>query len=80
MLNRAFSTFPTLTTERLILRQLLESDVQEIFLLRSDITINKFLDRKRSETLEDALNFIRNVKNEELPYWAIAQKHNGKLI
>ena len=80
MLNRALSTFPTLTTERLILRQLLESDVQEIFLLRSDTTINKFLDRKRSETLEDALNFIRNIKSNELLYWAIAQKHNGKLI
>ena len=80
MLNRALSTFPTLTTERLILRQLLESDVQEIFLLRSDTIINKFLDRKPSETLEDALNFIKNIKNNELLYWAIAQTHNGKLI
>ena len=59
MPNKALSTFPILTTERLTLRQLLESDVQEIFLLRSDKTINKFLDRKPSETLEDALNFIR---------------------
>ena len=76
----ALSNFPTLTTERLTLRQLLESDMQEIFLLRSDILINKFLDRKPSETLEDALNFIRNIKNNELLYWAIAQTHNGKLI
>jgi ribosomal-protein-alanine N-acetyltransferase len=80
MLNRTLSTFPTITTERLTLRPLLESDVQEIFLLRSDAIINKFLDRKKSETLEDALNFIRNIKKNELLYWAIAQTHNGKLI
>ena len=80
MLNKALSTFPMLITERLTLRQLLESDVEEIFLLRSDTTINKFLDRKPSETLEDALNFIKNIKNNELLYWAITQKHNGKLI
>ena len=80
MPNKALSTFPILTTERLILRQLLESDVQEIFLLRSDKTINKFLDRKPSETLEDALNFIRNIKNNELLYWAITQTHSGKLV
>ena len=80
MLNRALSTFPILTTERLILRQLLESDVQEIFLLRSDSLINKFLDREPCESLEDALNFIRNIKNKDLLYWAIAQAHNEKLI
>jgi ribosomal-protein-alanine N-acetyltransferase len=80
MLNSALSSVPTLTTERLTLRQLLESDVQEIFLLRSDTIINKFLDRKPSETLEDALNFIRNIRNNKLLYWAIAQTHNEKLI
>ena len=80
MLNRVLSTLPALITERLTLRQLLESDVEEIFLLRSDTTINKFLDRKPSETLEDALNFIRNIKKNELLYWAITQTHNGKLI
>jgi ribosomal-protein-alanine N-acetyltransferase len=80
MLSRVLPTFPTLTTDRLTLRQLLESDVQEIFLLRSDIIINKFLNRKPSETLEDALSFIRNIKNNELLYWAIAQIHTGKLV
>ena len=80
MLNKILSTLPTLTTERLTLRQLLESDVQEIFSLRSDTIINKYLDRKPSETLEDALHFIKNIKNNGLLYWAIAQTSNGKLI
>ena len=80
MLNMVLSTLPALTTERLTLRELLESDVQEIFLLRSNTIINKFLDRKPSETLEDALSFIKNIKNNKFPYWAITQTHNGKLI
>ena len=84
MLNRNLSGFPTLTTERLALRQLLESDAQEIYLLRSDAIINRYLDRQPSKTLEDALNFIRkineNTRNSEVPYWAITQKNNEKLI
>ena len=80
MINKTLSTFPLLSTESLTLRQLLETDVEQIFLLRSDATINKFLDRKPSETLEDALNFIKNIKNNELLYWGITQTHNGKLI
>jgi len=80
MENRNLKTFPTLTTERLTLRQLLDSDVPEIFLLRSDTLINKYLDRQPSKTLEDALKFIEKIKNNSLSYWAITQKENEKLI
>ncbi len=80
MLNKTLSTFPILTTERFTLRQLLESDVQEIFLLRSNTIINRYLDRIPSETLKDALNFIINIKNSKLLYWAIAHTNNGKLV
>lgn len=84
MLPENLSTFPTLTTERLTLRPLVESDVQDIFLLRSDPIVNKYLDRQPSETLEEALNFIRKVnetvKNKEGFYWAVTQTDNKKLI
>ncbi|MCB0707468.1 MAG: GNAT family N-acetyltransferase [Saprospiraceae bacterium] len=73
-------TFPILTTERLTLRQLSDSDVQEVFLLRSDALINKYLDRQPSKTLEDALKFIEQVKDNSLSYWAITQKGNEKLV
>jgi [ribosomal protein S5]-alanine N-acetyltransferase len=78
------STFPILTTDRLTLRELLESDVQEIFLLRSDTRVNKYLDRQPCQTVEDALNFIRkindNIKNNTGFYWAITKADNEKLI
>ncbi len=84
MLNKILSTFPTLTTERLTLRQPLESDAQAIFLLRSDTMVNKYLDRPPSETVEDALSFIRkvneNFKNNSGLYWAITQTNDEKLI
>jgi RimJ/RimL family protein N-acetyltransferase len=75
MLNRTFASFPILTTERLTLRQLAIADEQEIFTLRSDGEINKYLDRQVANTIDDARNFINKVneninKNDSL-YWAI---------
>jgi [ribosomal protein S5]-alanine N-acetyltransferase len=84
MLSKILSTFPTLTTERLTLRHPLESDVQEIFLLRSNTTVNKYLDREPTETVEEALSFIRkvndNFKNNAGVYWAITTTDNEKLV
>lgn len=73
-------SFPTLTTKRLILRQLSDSDVQEIYLLRSDTLINKYLDRKACKSLEDALEFIQKIKKNSRYYWAIEQKGIDKLV
>lgn len=80
MKHRNLKTFPILTTERLTLRQLSDNDVQEIFLLRSDILINKYLDRQPSKTLKDALEFIKKIRNNSLSYWAISPRGNEKLV
>jgi [ribosomal protein S5]-alanine N-acetyltransferase len=75
MLNKHFTPFPILKTERLTLRQLLLNDEEDIFTLRSNSEINKYLNRPLSNTMEDARNFIHTVnenihKNVSL-YWAI---------
>jgi len=80
MKQRNMKTFPFRTTERLTLRQLSENDVHEIFLLRSDAMINKYLGRQLSKTLEDALIFINQIKSSSLSYWAIELKGSEKLI
>jgi [ribosomal protein S5]-alanine N-acetyltransferase len=59
MINRNFSSFPILSTERLTLRQLAINDDQEIFKLRYDKEINKYLNRESSISNEDARNFIK---------------------
>jgi ribosomal-protein-alanine N-acetyltransferase len=84
MLNKTFTPFPILTTERLTLRQLLINDEQEIFTLRSDSEINKYLDRQLSNTIADARNFINKVneniyKNVSL-YWAITLSDRNILV
>lgn len=76
MINRNFTPFPILTTERLTLRQLSIDDQQDIFALRSDTEINKYLGREPSKTIEDAINFIKkindNIKNNNCIYWVIS--------
>lgn len=72
--------FPILTTERLILRQLTEFDAPEIFRLRSDAEINKYLGRPPCKTLEEASAFIQKIKENSLSYWAITSKGNEKLM
>jgi ribosomal-protein-alanine N-acetyltransferase len=84
MLNKTFTPFPILTTERLTLRQLEMNDEQEIFTLRSDREINKYLGRQIANTIDDARNFINKVneninKNESL-YWAITFKDKNILV
>lgn len=75
MTNLNFTTFPILTTERLTLRQLSVDDKQDIFTLRTDPEINKYLDRQPCKTTEDALNFINkvndNIEKNIALYWAI---------
>ena len=77
-------TFPILTTERLTLRRLSIDDRQEIFSLRSNTEINKYLDREPSKTSEDAIIFINKI-NENIEkggtyYWAISLKETKELV
>jgi [ribosomal protein S5]-alanine N-acetyltransferase len=84
MINRNFSSFPILSTERLTLRQLAINDDQEIFKLRYDKEINKYLNREPSISNEDARNFIKKIndnidKNIAL-YWAICLREKNMLV
>ena len=80
----SFTPFPNLNSEHLILRQLKIEDENEIFALRSDDRVNKFLDRPRAKTIEDARKFIHKINEGILRnkwvYWAITLKNSSKLI
>jgi [ribosomal protein S5]-alanine N-acetyltransferase len=75
MTNRNLTAFPILKTERLTLRRLSIDDQQDIFALRSDAEINKYLGREPSRTIEDAINFIKkvneNIEKNNSFYWVI---------
>jgi ribosomal-protein-alanine N-acetyltransferase len=84
MLNKTFTPFPILTTDRLTLRQVEINDEQEIFTLRSDSDVNKYLDRKIANTLDDARDFINkvneNINKKDSLYWAITFKDKNVLV
>ncbi|HNP24952.1 MAG TPA: GNAT family N-acetyltransferase [Panacibacter sp.] len=73
-------TFPVLATQRLILRQLTAEDDQQIFALRSDNAINKYLNRQKANTIDDARNFINQVVNNHSLYWAIHLTDQNMLV
>lgn len=79
-----FSPFPQLVTDRLILRQLSLNDAEEVFILRSDETVNKYLARPRATTIDDAKAFIERINlaidtNHSI-FWAICFIGDPKLI
>jgi len=84
MLNLNFPSFPNLTTSRLTLRQLKADDANEIFLIRSDASVNQYLDRPKANSIEDARIFIEKIRvgmlKKDSLYWAITLKNDSKLI
>ncbi len=79
-----FNPFPLLESPRLNLRSLADSDVNEVFALRSNPETMKFIPRPLAITPEDALEHIKVVqetisKNEGIN-WALTLKENDVLI
>ncbi len=79
-----FNPFPELKTDRFLLRNLNISDSYEIFLLHSDETVNKYLDRNIQSNIVEAEIFIAKIndgirKNKWI-YWAISSIEKQNLI
>ena len=79
--------FPEIKTERLFLRKIEESDCDNILFLRSDMTVNKFIERpenRKTKNKTDAIKFINEIneafeKNKSVS-WGITLKNNPKVI
>ena len=84
MLRLDFIPFPKLYTERLCLRQLSMKDENEVFLLRSDETVNKYLNRQPAKSIEDARRHIERLNEgfakKESIIWAITEKNSDNLL
>jgi ribosomal-protein-alanine N-acetyltransferase len=84
MLTPNFNPFPTLLTERLILKQIGVDDAREIFELRSDKKAMQYLDRPIARVIGDALLLIQKIEkdlaNNEGITWGIALKDQPGLI
>ena len=83
-MNKMLPEFPVLTTDRLRLRKLAREDADDIFLLRSDDSVNRYLDRPKANSIEDAALFIQKIcgfiDNRQSFYWAIVLKEDSKFV
>lgn len=82
-----FLPFPFIKTARLFLRKIEISDCDRILFLRSDKTVNKFIERpenRRTKNKTDAINFIKelnkNIEINKAISWGITLKNNPKII
>lgn len=79
-----FNPFPVINTEKLLLRQVEKSDVNEIFFLRSDKKVLEYLDRAPAANIQEAASWIEKIneleKNNNAVTWAITLKPDDTLI
>ena len=84
MLNLDFINFPTLKTDRLILRNVLDKDFELFHKLHSDPIVNSFVGRENSYSFEKAQTYIVRidglVKKKECLFWVITLKTDDNLI
>ncbi|MEP6926752.1 MAG: GNAT family N-acetyltransferase [Ginsengibacter sp.] len=84
MLELNFSPFPEIRTRRLLLRRMVKQDTGEIFFLRSNEDVMKYVDRPRALSIKDAKDFL-DLVNKSLDAndgitWGITLKKNSKKL
>ncbi len=84
MLNVDLSTFTTLTTDRLVLRQLRPSDAERMFAMRSDPLVMQHVNRPMATTVAEGGVLIELINSKisanESVHWAITVKGEDTLI
>jgi len=84
MLQCKFTPFPLLETDRLTLRQLAGHDANELFHLRSDDEVMKYIARPKAKSVLETTVFIQtindSIRNNENINWAITLNSHNRLI
>lgn len=84
MLQLNFSPFPTLETERLVLRRISFEHSTEFFKLRSDEVAMKYIDRPRLKSMEECNQLIKKmddgIEQNAAIVWAITLKDSPGMI
>lgn len=80
----SFEPFPTLATSRLTLRQPRTEDAADLFLLRSDPEVMRYIPRPLATTVEDVVALIGMIndftqKGERIN-WAMEWRETGEVI
>ncbi len=84
MIQTDFIPFPELKTERLLLRKLEPEDANEIFFLRSDENVLRFIGKEPVVAINEAEEFIirinKSLFENEAIMWGITLKENIAMV
>ena len=84
MLAVDLHTFPILTTDRLVLRELRHSDAERVFAMRSDPQVMQHVNRPLAKGIEDASALIDLINSmvaaNDAVQWAITLKNKDVFI
>lgn len=76
--------FPTIMTERLILRRVLPYDYESLYKLRSNEEVGKYLDREITNSIDQTKEFIKKlsggISNNEWLYWVIEKRGTNTFL
>jgi len=79
-----FKSFPELESERLLFRKITTDDAKDLFALRTNDDVLRFMDVIRFNSIEDASNMIINLeesfKKESGINWSIIEKQSNNFI
>jgi len=84
MLELNFQPFPVIETERLLLREITDADIDMLFCLRSDKTVMKYVDRPLAVTKEDVMPLynktVAGVAENTGISWVIGLRETAEMI
>lgn len=79
MSNLNFSPFPTIKTNRLLLRELKKTDSRYLFLMRNNPEVSKYIDRPLYKDLFETADSIEQlnhgIKHNQWIFWAIEDEN-----
>ncbi|MCC2546726.1 GNAT family N-acetyltransferase [Hymenobacter sp. BT175] len=84
MLTLNFTPFPVLTTPRLMLRQMVPADAEDLFAMRSDPQVMQYIPRPLATSVKDAAEHIEMmaglIAKNELLNWGMALRDTNQLV
>jgi RimJ/RimL family protein N-acetyltransferase len=82
--DAAFTHFPSLTTRRLLLRQIVPGDAERLFAIRSDEETMKFFGHEPHATLDETKDVVRQMEERYVRkaalHWVITLQGDERLI
>lgn len=82
--NIVFKSFPTLESNRLLFREFVSSDAEDLFFIRSNDQIMEFMDTDKHQSILETDSLINQIKqsfnNKTGINWAIVDKSSNKVI